>query len=150
MVVEPSVAVAGVELSLAVAFVGSLAGVSAVAELVVLGTWVCGTEATGSVVFVPELGVEATELDAGSAFERGVLLVLAVRASCFSASMLAFAGAERDADSCFERLEVLLLEALLDGAFAAVALFAADGEAVAALRLGACTVSASATETAGS
>lgn len=140
---------AGVELSLAVAAVGSLAGVSAVEELAVLGPCVCGTGATGAVVFGPELGVEGTELAAGSGFEGGVLLVLAAKESCFSASTLAFAEAERDAGSRLERLEVLLFEALLDGAFAAVALFAGGG-AVAALRLGACTVSASATETAAS
>lgn len=149
MVVELSLVAAGVELPLAVAAGASLAGVSTVAA-VVLGAWVGGTEAVAPVAFASELGVEGIELAAGSAFEGGVLLVLAATESCFCASTLAFAEAEREADSRLERLEVPPLAAVLEAVFAAVVLFAGGGDALAALRLGTCRVarSASATDTA--
>lgn len=152
---ELSLVAVGVELPLAVAAGASPAGVSTVAEVVlgawvggavVLGAWVGGTEATDPAAFASELGVEGTEA-AGSAFEGCVLLVLAATESCFCASTLVFAEAGREADSRLERLEVLPLAAVLEAVFAAVVLFAGGGDALAALRLGACWVVASASAT---
>jgi hypothetical protein len=142
---------AGVEPSLAVADGGWLAGVSTGAG-VALGSWVDGTVATAPVVFASEFGVVGTELGvvgnelgAGSALEVGVLLVelgvlLEATEPCVSALTLAVAGAEREADTRLERLEVLLLAPALDGVFAAFVLSSAGGGAVTALRLGACWV----------
>jgi len=124
----------GVEFSLAVVVGGCIAGAWAGAGEAAIGSGVLasalGAEGAelaveGAVLGVEGamLGVEAIELEAGSVLELGV-----------STLTLALAGAEREAGSRLERLEVLLVVVLLEGAFAAgFALSGVGGVTVATL-----------------